>query len=61
MERGRFQNVALAVNAAHIRPESLQHVPELRAAPFQHVDLALAPRTFAFEVRSSFTDGAAQL
>eukprot|EP00959_Pyramimonas_sp_CCMP1952_P237574 4964763-Pyramimonas_sp.AAC.1 len=51
---GGVQHVS-RLSAANIRSNNLQELHGLRIARFQHVVLALAPRTFVTKVCKSFT------
>eukprot|EP00959_Pyramimonas_sp_CCMP1952_P346458 7256237-Pyramimonas_sp.AAC.1 len=60
MEGGWFSTRGSRLRAQHIRLKHLQELHGLRVAPFQHVALALAPRTFLFNNCNSFTGSRGQ-
>eukprot|EP00959_Pyramimonas_sp_CCMP1952_P060500 1263946-Pyramimonas_sp.AAC.1 len=54
MEGGSLSKCSSRPSAAHILLERLQQLQGWRAAPFQNVALALAPRAFMFNACSRF-------
>eukprot|EP00959_Pyramimonas_sp_CCMP1952_P322030 6738380-Pyramimonas_sp.AAC.1 len=56
MQGDPFSNCGSRLSAAHIRHTNVQELHRLSAVPFQNLALALAPRTFASNIRKSFTD-----
>ena len=57
MEGGPFSKLGSRLSAAHIRFENVQQFQGWRAARFQNVALALAPRTLVLNNCSNFKDG----
>eukprot|EP00959_Pyramimonas_sp_CCMP1952_P003685 77625-Pyramimonas_sp.AAC.1 len=57
MECGSLSKCGARLSAAHIRFENVQELHGWRAGRFQHVVLALAPRTFVLKNCNGFTHG----
>ena len=57
MEGGWFAKLGSRLSAAHIRLKGFQELQGWRAARFQNLVLAVAPRTFVLKVSNSYRDG----